>query len=81
MNLPLYLDRHHTEGVSEQNIIEAHELDLDLEEKYDARFLTYWYDEGRQTTFCLVSAPSAETITEIHTATHGQIPNDVSEVD
>lgn len=81
LELPLYLDRHHTEGVSEQDIVEAHELDLRLEEKYDARFLTYWYDEGRQTTFCLVSAPSADTITEIHTASHGQIPNDVSEVD
>ena len=79
--MPLYLDRHHTEGVSEQDIVEAHELDLNLEEQYDARFLTYWYDEGRQTTFCLVSAPSAETISEIHAATHGQIPNDVSEVD
>jgi class 3 adenylate cyclase len=81
MTVPLYLDRHHTEGVSEQDIVEAHELDLNLEEQYDARFLTYWYDEGRQTTFCLVSAPSAETISEIHAATHGQIPNDVSEVD
>jgi hypothetical protein len=79
--VPLYLDRHYTEGVSEQDIVEAHELDLNLQEKYDAKFLTYWYDEGRQTTFCLVSAPSADTITTIHTESHGQIPNDVAEVD
>jgi class 3 adenylate cyclase len=80
-NLPLYLDRHYTEGVSEEDIVEAHQLDLDVQQKYDASFLTYWFDEGRQTTFCLVSAPSADTITEIHSKTHGQIPNDVVEVD
>jgi len=78
--LPLYLDRHYTEGVTEEEIIEAHELDLNLEAKYNAKFLTFWYDEGRQTTFCLVSAPTPETISEIHSESHGQIPNDIAEV-
>ncbi len=54
---------------------------MDLQERHDAKFLTYWYDEGRQTTFCLVSAPSAETIATIHSESHGNIPNDVAEVD
>ncbi|MBT3996400.1 MAG: DUF4242 domain-containing protein [Chloroflexi bacterium] len=79
--MPLFLDRHYTKGVSEQDIVEAHELDLKLQDKHDANFLTYWYDEGRQTTFCLVSAPNAETITTIHSESHGQIPNEVMEVD
>lgn len=79
--MPLYLDRQFTDGVSEQDIVEAHELDLNLQASYDANFLTFWYDEGRQTTFCLVSAPTAETILAIHSEAHGQIPNEVIEVD
>lgn len=59
----------------------AHEADSRLESKYDVRFLTYWFDEGRGTTFCLVSAPGADSISEIHAEAHGAIPNDVVEVD
>ena len=52
-----------------------------MQAEYDAKFLTYWHDEGRHTTFCLVSAPSADLITTIHQKAHGTIPNDVVDVD
>ena len=58
-----------------------HEKDLKLEGKYGARFLTYWFDEGRGTTYCLVSAQSVNTVTELHSEAHGGIPSDVVEVD
>ena len=78
--MPLYLDRHYIEGTNEQDIATAHEQDLAMQEEYDAKFLTYWHDEGRNTTFCLVSADSAELITTIHSKAHGKIPNDIVEV-
>ena len=79
--MPLYLDRHYVEGIGDDDIAAAHEMDLQLQGEYDAKFITFWFDEGRHTTFCLVSAPSADLITTIHAKSHGQIPNDVTEVD
>jgi class 3 adenylate cyclase len=79
--LPLFLDRHYVEGIGEEQIAAAHEQDLSIQDEYDAKFLTFWFDEGRNTTFCLVSAPSGDLVTNIHSAAHGQIPNDVVEVD
>jgi class 3 adenylate cyclase len=79
--LPLFLDRHYIEGTDEKDIAAAHSQDLAMQVEYDAKFLTYWHDEGRNTTFCLVSAPSAELITTIHQRAHGQIPNDIVEVE
>ena len=81
MALPLYMDRHHIEGISWEDVQAAHKLDLVLQSKYDATFLTYWFDEGRHTTFCLIAAPSASSVTGIHSEAHGQIPNDVVEVE
>ena len=75
--LPLYLDRHYVEGIGENDIARAHEQDLAIQDEYGAKFLTFWFDEGRHTTFCLVSADSQELISTIHNKAHGQIPNDV----
>ena len=79
--LPLYLDRHYVEGIRDSDIAMAHEQDLAIQDEYGAKFLTFWFDEGRHTTFCLVSADSQELISTIHNKAHGQIPNDVVEVD
>ena len=75
------MDRHHTVDTTWHEIQYDHERDVAMQDEYGVQFLTYWFDEGRNTTFCLVSAPSAETIAEIHAAAHGSIPNDVVEVD
>lgn len=79
--MPLFMDRHYSKDTSWSEIEHAHASDLALQQKYGVQFFTYWFDEGRQTTFCLVSAPSAEVISKIHSEAHGAIPNDVVEVD
>lgn len=79
--MPLSMDRHHIEGIEWKDVQLALEQDLKIQGKYDAHFLTYWFDEGRHTTFCLVSAPSAEAVTGLHSEAHGQIPNEVVEVE
>ena len=79
--MPVYMDRHYIEGATRQAIADAHEKDLALQDKYRVKFLTYWFDESRSTAFCLIDAPSQETIKQAHNEAHGAIPNEVHEVD
>jgi class 3 adenylate cyclase len=75
------MDRHYVEGASRHAIADAHQKDLALQEKYDVKFLTYWFDDMRCTAFCLIEAPNRETIERAHNEAHGLIPNEVIEVD
>jgi len=75
------MDRHYVEGATRHSVADAHQKDLALQEKYDVKFLTYWFDETRCTAFCLIEAPNRETIERAHNEAHGLIPNEVIEVD
>jgi class 3 adenylate cyclase len=79
--MPVYMDRHYVEGATRHSVADAHQKDLALQEKYDVKFLTYWFDETRCTAFCLIEAPNRETIERAHNEAHGLIPNEVIEVD
>jgi class 3 adenylate cyclase len=79
--MPVYMDRHYIEGATRHAIADAHQKDLALQEKYQVKFLTYWFDEMRCTAFCLIDAPSRETIERAHNEAHGSIPNEILEVD
>jgi class 3 adenylate cyclase len=75
------MDRHYIEGATRHAVAGAHQKDLALQDKYDVRFLTYWFDELRCTAFCLIEAPDRETIERAHGEAHGSVPNEVLEVD
>lgn len=60
--MPIYMDRHYSEDATRQAITVAHEKDLAIQEKYNCKFLTYWFDEERHTSFCLIEAPSKEAL-------------------
>ena len=79
--MPIYMDRHYVEGVSKKAIIRAHQQDLDIQDEYGVKIVTYWFDEARSTTFCLADAPNEEALRELHDQAHGMIPNEVIEVD
>lgn len=79
--MPIYLDRHFIEGATRHAITNAHERDLLVQKKYDVKFLTYWFDEERCTSFCLVDAPSKEAIQIAHDEAHGFVPHEIIEVD
>jgi hypothetical protein len=66
---------------STANIAEAHRKDLEVQQQYGVRFLTYWFDEKRWTAFCLIDAPDAETAMRVHDEAHGDVAKDVIEVD
>ena len=42
--MPIFMDRHNTEGATREDCAIAHEKDLATQGKYGARFLTYWFD-------------------------------------
>jgi len=79
--MPVYMDRHYVEGATRHAVADAHQKDLALQEKYEVKFLTYWFDEIRCTAFCLIEAPNRETIERAHNEAHGLVPNEVLEVD
>ena len=79
--MPIFLDRHDLKGLSAADIAEAHRKDLEVQERYGVRFLTYWFDQARGTAFCLIDAPSIETAMRVHDEAHGDVARDVIEVD
>jgi hypothetical protein len=58
----------------------AHLKDLKVQGRYGVRFLTYWFDEERQTAFCLAKAPRADAVEEVHRASHGYMAYQIIEV-
>src|SRR6476646_1199690 len=79
--MPVYMDRHYVEGATRHAVADAHQKDLALQDKYDVKFLTYWFDEMRCTAFCLIEAPNRDTIERAHDEAHGLVPNEIIEVD
>ena len=79
--MPLFLDRHDVGEASAEDIAELHIKDLQIQDKYGVKFLTYWYDAERRTTFCLVDAPDKETADKVHAEAHGHVSNEMIAVD
>jgi hypothetical protein len=51
--MPIFMDRHDVLGATAADIADAHRKDLEIQDQYGVRFLTYWFDQQRGTTFCL----------------------------
>jgi len=49
--------------------------------RFGVQFLTYWFDDDRQTAFCLAKAPSGDAVEAVHRESHGSVPGHVIEVD
>ena len=79
--MPIYMDRHFVEGVKKHSIADAHQKDLEVQDRHDVNFLTYWVDEARSTVFCLIDAPNKEAIQNAHNEAHGLVPHEIIEVD
>jgi class 3 adenylate cyclase len=79
--MPVYMDRHYIEGATRHALADAHQKDLAVQEKYEVKFLTYWFDDLRCTAFCLIEAPNRETIERAHNEAHGLVPHEILEVD
>jgi Protein of unknown function (DUF4242) len=76
-----YLDIHeHVEGLTAEAVAGAHARDLEVQDKYDAKFVKYWYDLGTSKVFCLIEAPSKEAAIAVHKEAHGLLADELIEV-
>jgi class 3 adenylate cyclase len=78
--MPLFMDRHDVPGVTAEQVAQAHTADLEMGAKFGVQFLAYWFDADQGEAFCLAKAPTGESLTLVHKATHGLIPNEIISV-
>jgi hypothetical protein len=79
--MPLFMDVHdHVEGLTAEAVAGAHQRDLEVQEKFDVRYLRYWFDEGSGKVFCLVEAPDAAAAEAVHREAHGLVADNITEV-
>jgi class 3 adenylate cyclase len=78
--MPLFMDRHDIHDATAEQVAAAHSADMAVQDRHACKALTYWFDEARGVGFCLVEAPSAGAVSEMHREAHGLIPNQVIEV-
>ena len=78
--MPLFMDRHDVPGVTAEQVAQAHMADLDMGAKFGVQFLAYWFDADQGEAFCLAKAPTGDSLTAVHQATHGLIPNEIISV-
>jgi anti-sigma factor (TIGR02949 family) len=77
----LYLDiHHHIPGLTAPGILRAHKRDLEVQGRYDVKYLQYWYDEGTGKVFCLIEAPSKEAAALVHREAHGFVADEIVQV-
>jgi class 3 adenylate cyclase len=80
--MPVFMDMHPDLGdATEADIQAAHRRDLELQEQFGVRFLTYWFNQPDGHAFCLVEAPDKESAIACHKASHGLVPHQMVEVE
>lgn len=79
--MPLYMDVHkNMQGVTRDEVAEAHQKDLNVQDRYGVNYMKYWVNETEGQIFCLCDAPNKEAATAVHREAHGLIPDEIHEV-
>lgn len=79
--MPLFMDVHKgVEGLTPQAVADAHQKDLETQEKYGVKYLKYWFNDKDGTVFCLCEAPNREAAEAVHREGHGLVADEVIEV-
>ena len=79
--MPYYMDRHDLPGATAEDVAAAHLQDLDVQDRFGVKYLSYWFDYGQAAAFCLVDAPDQERAQAVHKASHGLLPSRIMPVD
>lgn len=79
--MPMYMDVHPGLGdATPEDIAAAHRRDLEVQDEFGVRFLTYWFNDTDEKAFCLVEGPDADAVKACHKVAHGLMPHDIIEV-
>ncbi|MEX2227823.1 MAG: nickel-binding protein [Dehalococcoidia bacterium] len=69
------------QGLTREQLEQAHIGDLQFQEKYGVRYITYWWNADAGNVYCLVEAPSQEAATAVHSEAHGLVADTFIEVE
>jgi class 3 adenylate cyclase len=79
--MPLYMDLHRgMQGLTREEVENAHQLDVQVQDKYGVKMQKFWINEEAGTIFCLIEAPSKEACAAVHFEAHGQMACEIIEV-
>lgn len=79
--MPLYMDVHKLDGATAEDVVVAHLKDLEVQDKYGVKYVTYWFNEAAGKVFCLSEAPNLYAAVAVHREAHGLIPDEIIEVE
>lgn len=79
--MPLYMDIHVVPGATPEALEEAHNADLEVQDKHCVHCLKYWFNADVGKVFCLFDAPNAEAAAAVHREAHGLMAEKIIEVD
>jgi class 3 adenylate cyclase len=74
------MDRHDVPGASAEDAAKAHVSDLEAAGSFGVQFISYWFDAEAGGVFCFANAPSRDALMEVHSASHGLVPNEIISV-
>jgi class 3 adenylate cyclase len=75
------MDRHDVPGATAEEIALAHSQDVGVQSAHGVRYLTYWFEPGAGSVFCLAEGPTIEAVEQVHREAHGQLAGSIIEVE
>jgi class 3 adenylate cyclase len=69
--MPWYLDRHDAPGLTPDALAQAHLQDLEIQDRYDVKYVSYWFDPAAGSVFCLAHGPDRDAVNAVHRDSHG----------
>ena len=80
--MALFMDIHRLKkGVKLEDITKDHLDSVRQQDKFGVKHHKFYFNEETGTAFCLLEGPDRETCIASHNAEHGQIPNEIIQVD
>lgn len=64
-----------------EDVAQAHRHDLEVQNEYGVKFLSYWFADPEGKAFCLAESPDVASLVACHKAAHGLMPNEIIEVE
>jgi len=65
--MAIYMDVHSgMQGISSDDLVAAHQKDLDAEHTEDVHFSKVWADPKSGKVFCLAEGPSMDAVRRVH---------------
>lgn len=78
--MALFMDLHKHVDATVEEVRQAHELDLEVQDRHGVEYKQYWIDEETGTIFCLFEAPIPEAGEKVHEEAHGLTADEIYEV-